>query len=132
LHEDAMHRGVDIQFSYSTDEFFLSDRSRIVDLLRAHTDFLAGARLVADVDLRGRIVAGQDHGEAGFHSALHQSGNLFLQIEADRGGERLAVENFCRHVLHNTTTRRPLRSPKALEDPCPPFPSFPPQTIPTL
>ncbi|MDF3009544.1 MAG: hypothetical protein K0S03_340 [Burkholderiales bacterium] len=87
LHQDAVDCGIGIERLDSLQQFGLADRCLELEDLRLHPGFLAGERLVADVDARGRIVAGEDHGEAGPYAALRKMRNAFLDAHAHCGRE---------------------------------------------
>src|SRR6185295_4938500 len=115
------------------------DGCGIVDLLRAHTDFRARARLVSHVDPRSGIVAREDYGKAGAHSALHKRIDLPLQSGADCRREGFSVEDLRGHWGAAQSSIGPLfwlslpRPPAAnrISSTWLPFHNFPLQTTPT-
>jgi hypothetical protein len=60
-------------------------------------DFLRGERLVSHVHLGGGIVAGDQHAEAGAHTALHKRVDLLFQRGTRSGGEGFSVEDLSGH-----------------------------------
>ena len=65
LHEDAVHGVVMVQSVDDGEEFGFGRFDGHADFIRADARALAGADLVADVDLAGGILAHEDDGESG-------------------------------------------------------------------
>ena len=99
LDEDAVDLGVAIELGDERDELGLGDVGRELVVDRADPGLLAGLALVADVDVGGRVVADEDRRQAGRPLAGRDPRfDDVLDPPAERGGDRLAVENLGAHV----------------------------------
>ena len=93
LHQDAVDVGIVVQREHAVEQRLLAHGGGQLVELRAHAGFLGGAHLVAYIDARGRIVAGQQNCQAGANAALRKRGHLVFHRGADLRGERFSVEN---------------------------------------
>ncbi|HEV2431411.1 MAG TPA: hypothetical protein VGT43_07860, partial [Burkholderiales bacterium] len=93
LHQDAVDRGIPVQGTH----FFENNRfcNILLELVQLgmHADLGGGQGLVADVDARGSIIAGEDYREARPYSALHKRVDPQLHLGAKPRRERFSVEN---------------------------------------
>ena len=62
-----------------------------------HADLGRGVGLVAHIDLRGGIIAGENHREPRLYSALHKRRDLALELGADRRREGFSIEDLRCH-----------------------------------
>src|ERR1700733_3978770 len=67
-------------------------------LLTVDANFLAGFNFAAHVNLRRRVVAGEDDGEAGAHSGGSHGFYFHGHFAADVAGDLRAVEDSGRHI----------------------------------
>ena len=89
LAEDAVDLGIGVEPGDQRQQRVLRGLGRQAVLERADADLLAGLDLAADIDLARRIVADQDHGEAGARLAggdhrVDFGLGLLVQLARDR------------------------------------------------
>jgi len=75
-----------------------SDRIWRCELIAINAELLAGTHLVADVDLRRRIVADKHRRQSWPDSLRDQFLHLGGYFLFDLGGDLVAVENGCQYV----------------------------------
>ena len=99
LHEDAMHSRVVVQLVDQRQQVRLRGIGVQLVLVRIHADFDGLLALVADVDLARRVLADQNHGEAGGDAVAGlECGNLRRDFLTNRGGEGFTVYDLGGHV----------------------------------
>ena len=95
LNEDAVHLGVAIELGDERNELGLGNVGRGVRGGSSGSGLLTGPALVADVDVGGRVVADEDRRQTGRPLAGRDPRfDDVLDPPAERGGDRLAVENL--------------------------------------
>ena len=100
LHEDAVDGVGFIELGDELEQLVLRRGGAEAVVERAHADLLRLLALVADVDVRGGIVAHQHRREAR-HVATASGGELPHPLGdplAHLGGDRLAVDRLCAHA----------------------------------
>ena len=91
-----MHLRVGIQPLDDVQQFRLGNLSGEAMLKGAHAGLHGLPRLVAHIDLARRVVTHQHHGKARLErQRRHLGGDFRHQFRR----ERLAVDQFCRHVF---------------------------------
>ena len=84
LHQDAVDQGVAVQSFYPLQQVGFTQVGGQLLEHRVQTSLLAGLHFVAHIDLAGRVVAHQQHGQAGFHATRLQghavAGDLFAPV----------------------------------------------------
>ena len=70
LHEDAVNRGIAIQFVNAREQFILCRRRRQFEFHGMQAELAAHFIFRAHVSARCRIIAHQNHGQARLHAAL--------------------------------------------------------------
>ena len=98
LHEDAVHRRIRVQPGNVAEQFGFGRFGRQACEKGADADLLARLDLVAHVHGRGRVVAHEDHREAGRVAGGGQRLDAGNEAAAGGRGKRLAVDDACRHV----------------------------------
>ena len=69
------------------------------DMTGSYPQLRAGFLLIADIDLRGGIVAHDDNGKARMDTALTQSDCAMLGTRLDARGKFLAIQYACHDTL---------------------------------
>ena len=99
LHQNAMHRRVVVQLVDQRQQIGLGRRGVQLVLIGVHADFDGLLALVADVYLARRVLADQNHGEAGGDAVIGlQRRDLRRDFLANRSGEGFAVDDLGGHV----------------------------------
>ena len=70
LDKDAIHRGIGIELFNQRNQIGLGRFGRQLVFKAGHTGFNRLLALVADIDLAGRIIADQHHGQTGLAARL--------------------------------------------------------------
>jgi hypothetical protein len=97
-----VHGRIFVKLGNLGDDLVLLDIARIVEAERADADVGAGADLVLDVDSRGRIGTDEDHRQSWRRARLSDDALYALAaLIADRAGDRIAVDDLCRHRCRN-------------------------------
>jgi len=99
LHQDAVDARVRVQRGDALQQRGFGEVGRVALQHRAHAGAFAVGDLVLHVDLAGRIVADQDHRQAGAMALGRQRCGAFRHSCAQGAGERVAVDQLCSHRL---------------------------------
>jgi hypothetical protein len=97
LHEDAVHRRVDVELHDPGEQFLLAHLERKFDHLGFDSDIAARTHLVAHIDRRGGIVANHDHGQRRRDAFLRERLRALRDADPHLLRNRDAVNDFCRH-----------------------------------
>ena len=97
LDQDAVDAGVVVQRLDTGQQFGLGHRGIVLLQHRMKARVLAGLDLVAHIDLGGRVVADQDHGQAGRGAAGLQGGGALGDFGTQLAGEGVAVDELGCH-----------------------------------
>lgn len=104
-----MHSRIIVETLDQGEQLLLGDVGRQDVLERFHPDLDRAAVLVADVNLAGRIVADQDHGQAGRHMVVVADlAHVLGERVAQAGREGIAVNDlgFAHDVFIHSSSRR--------------------------
>ncbi len=97
LHQDAVDGGVGIERLHACQQFGLGHGRGPALQHRMHAGVFAGLDLVAHIDLRGRVLAHQDHGQARCDALGLEGGHTGADIGAQLAGEGVAVDQLGGH-----------------------------------
>ncbi len=107
LHQDAVDRGIGIQPLDEAQELGLRGGVGQVVAHRHEPALLAGHALVAHVDVRGRVVADEHHGEPGPAFAARGEPVAFLaNLAPDVRRDGLAVDDPASHAVDPSLSGR--------------------------
>ena len=99
LHQDAVHRRIGVELPDQRQHLALRRVLGKLVIERAHAGFDRLLRLVAHIDGAGRILADQHDREAGHDAERRDAPHFGRDRGAQLGGNRLSVDDLCRHVL---------------------------------
>ena len=93
LDEEAVDRVIAVQLDDGREHVVLRGVGRKLEVACLHSRLLRGLLLQVDIDVRRRIVANEDGGEADVAELRNRRRNLLAHLRA----ERLAVDERCGH-----------------------------------
>ena len=99
LHENAVHFLICVELVDTGKQFLPRSLSGQRDMMGSYSQLRAGLLLVADIDLRGRIVAHDDNGKARMDAALTQHKRPMLRACLDAHSKLLAIQYACHDAL---------------------------------
>ena len=97
LHQNAMDAGVGIESLNFAQQLRLRHAGIKLQHERMHADVFAGEDFIFDIDLTGRIVAHQDHGQAWCDAILDQLFDALAVIKSEAVRELSSVNDVCAH-----------------------------------
>jgi hypothetical protein len=95
LDQDAVNGRIGVEAKHQFEQYGLLGVGRQAVFEGAHAGGGGLAGLVAHIDLACRIIADQNHGEAGVAAALDQGCDLDRQVGEQAGCDGAAVNAFC-------------------------------------
>ena len=100
LHQNAMHRRIIVQRLHQRQQISLGNIHVALILEAVHPNLDRLLTLRTDVDLAGRILAHQHHGQTRRDAVVRfQPGNMGGNLFADGCGKCFPVEEFCGHEI---------------------------------
>jgi len=97
LHQDAVNLVAFVQLVHPPQQVLGRDGAGQLDALAIHPQALARFRFVAGVNLRGRVVAHQDHRETRADAHFTQLHEVGCNLRFDLIANFIAVQNPSRH-----------------------------------
>ena len=99
LHEDAVHGRIVVQLIDQAQDFLFRGVGRQVVVARFNAGVFAAAALVPDVDLRCRVAADQNDGQArSWNALLGARIDLLADLAPNIGGNFLSVYELSGHT----------------------------------
>ncbi|MCY1365305.1 hypothetical protein D9M69_521450 [compost metagenome] len=111
LHQDAVDGGVGIECIHARKQCCLGHGGGPTLQHRVHAGVFTGLDLVAHVNLRGLVVANQDHGQPGCDAFGLEGGHARGDIGAQLAGEGVAVDQLSGHGVWNAVVLKRKRPP---------------------
>ena len=99
LTQDTRDLGAFVELRDQAEQLLLRGLLGQGVLFAVKAALLAGALLVAHIDLAGRVVADDNDRKAGRHALFLQLLGLREDTAAHLGGQRLAVHSYCTHAV---------------------------------
>src|SRR2546428_12700889 len=119
LEQDAVDPGIGAQRAQQLEQLALREALRIEAVARGDADGVGRALLVADVDLRGLVLADEHDAQGGRHAAGRlQLRDPRLHVLEDALLDGLAVEDHAATRRRRTSEARPLSGSIAITTPC--------------
>ena len=102
LHQDTVNIVTLVQSAHHLQQLFCGDGIGRRKLFAVDAELFTGFDLVADVNLRGRIVSGENHSESGALACSGERLHFLYGLRTNIRGDFITVENLCGHIGRNT------------------------------